>query len=312
MNKIIQLILAALVAATVSGCASTGGYWSDRGRDAADIFTVTSGGGIGAGARVGPVTASPLLVFWEMAGLRGGQYFKVGELNPVINSNEPHMESFDGGWFGLYGQSFYADSDTYQIIPHEWFQRLKMRGKGFAGECWHKETLALPFFVWAKKMPYRPYYAPDDGTAYPYYYYTQFEAVAAVGGGIRIGFNPGELLDFLMGFAGTDIMGDDVTEKSLKMALEKNQQEAKAHYEKWLKEHPEPSDTPASELQKDKDEAAAYPSGDGGGQKKATCEMTESPDREEIITNYQGRKMKKVGENWVPIHESCTSQSTQK
>ncbi len=238
MNRIIQLILASLVAAMVSGCASTGGYWSDRGRDAADIFTMTGGYGIGAGARVGPVTASPLLLFWEMTGLRGGQCFKVGELNPVINSNEPHMESFDGGWFGLYGQSFYADSDTYQIIPHGWFQRLKMRGKAFEGECLHKETLALPFFVWAKKMPYRPYNAPDDGTTYPYYYYTQVEAVLAIGGGFRVGVNPGELLDFLLGFTTLDLFGDDVPKAALKEALEKNRQNPKA-YEKWVKRQPE-------------------------------------------------------------------------
>lgn len=43
-------------------------------------------------------------------------------------------------------------------------------------------------------------------------FYTGFEAVAGAVVSLRLGANPGELVDFLLGFAGVDVMGDDVGE----------------------------------------------------------------------------------------------------
>ncbi len=40
--------------------------------------------------------------------------------------------------------------------------------------------------------------------------WTQFEVAAGLLGGVRLGFNPGELLDFLLGFFGADLYGDDL------------------------------------------------------------------------------------------------------
>jgi hypothetical protein len=40
-------------------------------------------------------------------------------------------------------------------------------------------------------------------------YYTQIEAVVALGPSFRFGFNPAELLDFLLGWFGVDIFHDD-------------------------------------------------------------------------------------------------------
>jgi hypothetical protein len=42
-------------------------------------------------------------------------------------------------------------------------------------------------------------------------YYTQIEVAAAVGVGFRLGFNPGELLDFVLGWTTLDIYGDDIS-----------------------------------------------------------------------------------------------------
>lgn len=42
------------------------------------------------------------------------------------------------------------------------------------------------------------------------YYYTQLEVAAGLGYTVRLGFNPGELLDFLLGWTTIDIFGDDV------------------------------------------------------------------------------------------------------
>jgi len=43
-----------------------------------------------------------------------------------------------------------------------------------------------------------------------WYYYTQMEAALGLGGTIRIGVNAGEILDFLFGWFGVDIMHDDI------------------------------------------------------------------------------------------------------
>jgi hypothetical protein len=43
-----------------------------------------------------------------------------------------------------------------------------------------------------------------------WYYYTQIEAALGVGGTIRIGMNAGEIMDFLFGWVGVDIMHDDI------------------------------------------------------------------------------------------------------
>jgi hypothetical protein len=43
----------------------------------------------------------------------------------------------------------------------------------------------------------------------PARYYSQIEVVAAAGVSLRIGFNPGELLDFFLGWFGVDTYHDD-------------------------------------------------------------------------------------------------------
>ena len=46
-------------------------------------------------------------------------------------------------------------------------------------------------------------------------YFTQIEVAAGFGLVTRVGFNPGELLDFFLGFAGVDLYDDDVELKNL-------------------------------------------------------------------------------------------------
>jgi hypothetical protein len=54
---------------------------------------------------------------------------------------------------------------------------------------------------------HRPPYPPPF-VCYPYF--TQIEGVVALGPSIRLGLNIGELLDFVVGWAGLDIYGDDL------------------------------------------------------------------------------------------------------
>jgi hypothetical protein len=59
-------------ALTLSGCAGSG-YWADRGRDAADIASLTAGAGLGAMARVGPIYLNAFgISYHDHLGWRGG------------------------------------------------------------------------------------------------------------------------------------------------------------------------------------------------------------------------------------------------
>jgi hypothetical protein len=52
-------------------------------------------------------------------------------------------------------------------------------------------------------------------------YYSQIEVVAAAGVSLRIGFNPGELLDFFLGWFGVDIYHDDLSKRTARRLLKK-------------------------------------------------------------------------------------------
>ncbi len=43
-----------------------------------------------------------------------------------------------------------------------------------------------------------------------WFYYTQAEACVGLGPSIRLGINPGEILDFLFGWTTIDLFGDDL------------------------------------------------------------------------------------------------------
>jgi len=61
-------------------------------------------------------------------------------------------------------------------------------------------------------MPYRFKGGPQLNASY----WTQIEAVIGIGGTLRLGFNPGELLDFILGWTTIDIYGDDLEAKKQK------------------------------------------------------------------------------------------------
>ena len=222
MRRILQFILAALVAAMVSGCASVGDYWKDRGRDAADIFTVTGGLGVGAKARVGPV-GTGLLLQSDMAGVRGGSIEK------------PSYDSFDVTLLCVGVECF--DLAEFNIER----ESKDYRGKSFSadnecGLCFPRNKFSI------SEMSERFYH-----TKWPYY--THIEAVAALGPSVRLGFNPGELLDFLLGFAKVDIADDDTAAQLREKARPRPKaypecapqpsDEVKKFEERMRKEHPE-------------------------------------------------------------------------
>lgn len=173
------------ISALCAGC-STPGYLGNRARDAGDIFTATVGVGAGVKARVGPLVAG-LSYYQDSLGVRGGdvgiykgrKIFRSGDLKgdcTVVFCGGDHFET---DVTGPRLKSIDSRTPTFEVIPF---------------------ILAIPApFIEAQRKQ------PTAGASY----YTQVEGVIALGGGIRLGFNPGELLDFFLGWFHVDMFGDD-------------------------------------------------------------------------------------------------------
>ena len=182
MKRILKISLLVLIVALGTGC--TTGYWVDRGRDAADVFTFSYGGVGGARCRVGPLHTG-MIVSIGTIGLRGGDY--------------QAMRGHDGGEMELLLLPFTSGEvgKKHWVFAEEAFEPSGGRGKGFVAYS------KVPFLTTSLKNSYgvSTWWLP---------YLTQIEIQAGLGFVPRIGFNPGELLDLLLGFAGIDIYNDDL------------------------------------------------------------------------------------------------------
>jgi hypothetical protein len=167
-------VILALLLPLLAGCANE--YWPNRLHDAADIFTLIVGYGGGVKARVGPLHAG-LFAGTDYAGLRGGEAGLFPNDAAFPNDGELTLVS---------AEDFFC--------PGERDKSFKARG-GFllAGPSY--STTVSPF-EWHLH-------------SHPFYYYTEIEAAIGIGGTLRAGFNPGEFVDFLLGFVGIDIFHDD-------------------------------------------------------------------------------------------------------
>ena len=107
-----------------AGCAT--GYWGDRGRDAADIFTCTAGIGGGAKARVGPLQAAAINNA-DLIGLRAGQWLANG--NDLYDNAEMYfvLPIFWGGQ----GGNWVLDSGGIRRIMRRepWWRRRDLFGR---------------------------------------------------------------------------------------------------------------------------------------------------------------------------------------
>lgn len=178
-----------LFSVACAGCASPG-YFGHRARDAADIFTATVGLGAGIKGRVGPLQVGALYNI-DMHGLRGGQW---GETIWY----ETHTRDM--------AVPFPVRTAHFEPKLYPW----DYPGWCFGHERW-QAVAASPKHTFARRKAYEavspvPFVSLANSPAY----YTQLEVVLAAGGSLRLGFNPGELLDFLLGWTTLDIFGDDV------------------------------------------------------------------------------------------------------
>ena len=190
------MIVTMAAIASMAGCASP--YMTDRGRDAADIFTATAGVGAGGKARVGPLHLG-LLFNCAEAGLRGGE---VVVSRPFEKSELGTPKSLDMLFF------------AYGLEAFEGGPLAPDRGKCFQSVTFVYLTAPAPESIVYGKTTKR---ASGRHAVYsPAPYWTEIEACVGLGGTLRLGFNPGELLDFILGWTTLDIFGDDLESKKLK------------------------------------------------------------------------------------------------
>ena len=189
MKRVCQTLKWLLVSFAVAGCSSTRGYFINRCRDSADIFTLTVVGGAGAKVRFGPLQAG-LCGLTDLAGLRGGEVccFNDEPDKEACVIEGVNMECVMGPYF----------QESFEYVNCEY------------GEERHKLFKATGFFVgW-------PVYSsficrrkePDVFTHL--HYATAIEAAAGAVIGVRLGLHPGELVDFVLGWTTLDIFGDDI------------------------------------------------------------------------------------------------------
>jgi hypothetical protein len=187
MRLIVVCLLIGLVA-VLSGCA-THNYWTDRLHDAADMVTLTGGVGAGAKGRVGPLHAGLL---WNVGcvGLRGGSFetdLDVGHHVMGLRDRDYLVwaeESFQGGggdtWPNLVDRRKHFDARGYPLLS-----------------LVHETNID----------------GDREFTSHPFYYYTQVEAVVGLVLTVRVGANPGEMVDFILGWTTLDIFDDDLARR---------------------------------------------------------------------------------------------------
>jgi len=184
MKKVIQIIVAAVVIANLTGCATP--YMIDRKRDLADIFTVAVGEGAGVKVQVGPIAAPGLIWSFNRAGLVGG--------DPFVDSDA----SCDHG----------ADFATCPILAV--FDTGNMSDVAVQRNKFYQATYCLCFPVFKD--------VEGNDARYPAPYFTQLEITAGLWYTLKLGVNPGELLDFLLGWTMVDIYHDDIGNAPIRSA----------------------------------------------------------------------------------------------
>lgn len=180
-------LIASLFCGLCSSCRSTG-YLGDRCRDAGDIITTTIGKGAGAKVRVGPIHAGAF-VNRDCAGLRSGTLFSDWKKYGGMFSFVHHPSELD--------LTVFLAEGTGPMLAGTYHDDAQVRGKTYdAGS-------RIPLLAIVEDRPLYMHW----------HYYTQVEAAVGLGGTLRVGFNIGELFDFILGWTTLDILHDDLGRK---------------------------------------------------------------------------------------------------
>jgi len=123
--------------------------------------------------------------------------------------------AYSEGTYGLRGGALVADKYSVgAMLLVVGFEEFKDNSQNKLVE---KRDKDIDYWNWLVFPGWGDYWT--DGSGQPIRAapcYTQIEAVFGLGFTVRAGFNPGELLDFLLGWFGIDIYGDDLEARKLK------------------------------------------------------------------------------------------------
>lgn len=193
-------VIAALGCLLLSGCV---GFWRDRRNDLADVFTLSVEPGVGAKVRVSSLGVGAY-VGGPGYGLRGGVF---GEQSTPSNSGQPCTESAvflvfgsekfwpNSGWAALRCKAFSADG-----VPL--IDKASEREGSNSGRGEHTVDTSIDALVTDE-------FELEGGPRRSASFYTDVELNLGLFYGPRIGVNPGEFLDLVVGFFGLDLYGDD-------------------------------------------------------------------------------------------------------
>lgn len=179
-----------------SGCAN---YWSARRRDTADLFTLTAVTGGGLKFQAGPVQVAPIAMIVDVGGLRGGEWFS----SPLSPDQTVFPMDIGALWW----------TSSVLVIPE--VPRLEERGKAYCAfpvgavreELFTRHAECVPFLsvpraTWSEEKVELSRVSPA--------YWGQLELALALGGGLRVGTNLLEWVDFAGGWFGLDLLADDL------------------------------------------------------------------------------------------------------
>lgn len=193
--KNIFIISLIIYTSLLCNCATQKCYFIDRKRDAADIFNASIGGGIGGRIRISLFHVGFLLLNNDFIGFKNAYYF-----------HDNYAKTIDLG-----------DVDTF-ILPAG-TEGILNWPMWFGGEFFKSESKESTLIIKRNKeygaCSIIPFISTSDGakkliTTFTPYYYTQIEAIIGFVPSLRLGFNPGELIDFILGWTTIDIFNDDV------------------------------------------------------------------------------------------------------
>ena len=218
MNGAGRLLPGGLLVLALLGCSCTPAYWADRRRDAADVFTATAGVGFGVKVQAGAVEVAPLYFYMPMAGWHGGEWYEYRDSG--FHSSEGNTPVFPFPFLYCEG-----------MFPSD---RAAVRGKAYSSFGMICFSVPIRYVSGCCLCVPRE---PEEDEPYPFYKFTDINVVAALGLGMRVGFNPGELADFLLGFTTLDFYGDDI---GLREVPKRSSASAPVDWEKWCGlEYPE-------------------------------------------------------------------------
>lgn len=179
-----QISVGMMFVALMTGCAPARAYLVDRGRDAADIFTIAAGMGLGGRVRIGPVHPGVIYCLGDI-GLYAGD---IVECSGGPCNHWATRESIGSSREQMYPRTFPASKRTGRLESKSYIA----------------ESSSVPFIT----TEFEPF--DSSYPSFPHPYWTQCEVQFGLLVSVRSGLNPGELLDFVLGWTTIDIFGDDV------------------------------------------------------------------------------------------------------